>query len=211
MSYAVLNRSRASRFVLSAVPATILTVGLFIGMKMMLDDGVLPPAQSEPQRVTKIAIPEKQTELKIRRKKPVRSEAAVTPPPMAKLSIMKSDIVLEPVDLKGAAPTEVNPTRLAVFRPEPIAMDRPAEPLRPPVPDYPIRALDRGIEGACDVHFDLTPKGKPFNVKANCTDRVFVSAAERAVKRSEFMPSIKDGTPVERRNVVYPLQFKIES
>jgi protein TonB len=38
---------------------------------------------------------------------------------------------------------------------------------------------------------------------------VFKSEAERAVSKVEFAPKIVRGKAVERRNVVYPLEFNI--
>ena len=71
-------------------------------------------------------------------------------------------------------------------------------------------AAERGIEGSCDVRFDVDTRGKPYNVEADCTDRVFKREAERAVSRVEFAPKIIRGQAAERRNVVYPLQFTLE-
>ena len=60
------------------------------------------------------------------------------------------------------------------------------------------------------MRFDVDTRGKPYNVQATCTDSVFKSEAERSVGRVEFAPKIVRGKPVERRNVVYPLEFNIE-
>ena len=93
---------------------------------------------------------------------------------------------------------------------DPVAIsDRDAQPIRPPVPTYPSRAAERGIEGSCDVRFDVDTRGEPYNVTADCTDRVFKREAERAVSRVEFAPKIIRGQAAERRNVVYPLEFTL--
>ncbi|HAW53392.1 MAG TPA: energy transducer TonB, partial [Hyphomonas sp.] len=44
---------------------------------------------------------------------------------------------------------------------------------------------------------------------ATCTDSVFKREAERAVSKVEFAPKIIRGKAAERRNVVYPLEFKL--
>jgi protein TonB len=94
---------------------------------------------------------------------------------------------------------------------DPVAVsDRDAQPIRPPTPSYPQRAQERGLSGNCDVRFDVDTRGKPYNIAATCSDAVFKSEAERAVSRVEFAPKIVRGKAVERRNVVYPLEFNIQ-
>ena len=88
--------------------------------------------------------------------------------------------------------------------------DREAQPIRPPVPSYPQRAWELGLSGSCDVRFDVDARGKPYNVVATCSDDIFKTEAERAVSRVEFAPQIVRGEAVERRNVVYPLDFNIQ-
>jgi protein TonB len=60
------------------------------------------------------------------------------------------------------------------------------------------------------VRFDVDTRGRPYNVQATCTDNIFKSEAERSVSRVEFAPTIVRGQAVERRNVVYPLEFKLQ-
>ncbi|MBR9834458.1 MAG: TonB family protein, partial [Alphaproteobacteria bacterium] len=95
---------------------------------------------------------------------------------------------------------------------DPVAIsDRDAQPIRPPLPTYPTRAAERGVEGSCDVRFDVDTRGRPYNVQATCTDNVFKREAERAVSRVEFAPKIVRGAAAERKNVVYPLEFKLSN
>ncbi|MCI4645428.1 MAG: energy transducer TonB, partial [Hyphomonadaceae bacterium] len=69
---------------------------------------------------------------------------------------------------------------------------------------------ERGIEGSCEVRFDVNARGEPFNVEAVCTDSVFRREAERAVSRVRFAPKIVRGQALERRNVVYPIEFGLD-
>ena len=78
------------------------------------------------------------------------------------------------------------------------------------MPTYPSRAAERGIEGSCEVRFDVDTRGRPYNVQATCTDSIFKREAERAVGRVEFAPKIVRGQAAERRNVVYPLEFTLQ-
>ena len=112
----------------------------------------------------------------------------------------------------GSAPEVVPTLTLAglMTAPTPVT-DRVATPVRPLMVTYPNSAASRGLEGICEVSFDITPQGLPYNVEANCTHRVFEDEARRAVSRSEFLPQIINGHAVETHRVVYPLEFRLNS
>jgi len=206
------GNARGSRLALTAIPAAGLTFGLFLGMTWMIKVDDFTPPDGEARVIEAFQMPETK-ELTIRKTvRPQKLEAAIEPPPPPALRIGKSDIHLEPVVLKGAAPTEMAFGTLGDMFPKPVAINyRDAQPIRPPVVSYPRRAMEKGIEGSCDVRFDVTLKGIPYNIQADCTDPVFEAAAERAISRVEFIPQIVRGQLVERKNVVYPLIFKLES
>lgn len=204
--------SQKSRFLVAAAPAAVITAGLFLGMKLMLNEDVVPLASTEPARVLKIDYAEPEPEQKIRTRRVEPIEAAKAPPPPAKLTMTKADIDFQPISMTGSAPEPLKLGRLDEFAVTPIAIDeRDAQPIRPPVPVYPTRALTRGLEGACEVRFDVTAKGRPYNIVPMCSHSVFDDAAKMAVSKSEFLPRVVSGQVIERRNVVYPIEFKIKS
>lgn len=86
--------------------------------------------------------------------------------------------------------------------------DRDAQPLVRIQPQYPPRAAERGIEGSCDMTFDVTPDGITTNIRADCTSSLFVRAAERAVERWRYQPKIENGNAVGRVNVMTTLEFE---
>lgn len=145
------------------------------------------------------------------RTQPKRIDSAQKPPPPPKQSATKSSINLPTPKIDGAVPQNLDLGRMNSLAIDPVAVsDRDAQPIRPPTPSFPQRAAERGLSGTCDVRFDVDTRGKPYNVSATCSDNIFKSEAERAVSRVEFAPKIVRGQAVERRNVVYPLEFKIQ-
>ena len=196
-----------------ALPAALLVVlGLvtFMIWSISVEEINLEERQ---QRVLEAITPEAtNNEVRLRqRSKANRIDSADKPPPPPKLASSRSDIDLPTPNIQGAAPTELNFDRLQSLAIDPVAIsDRDAQPIRPPTPSYPSRAAERGIEGSCDVRFDVDVRGRPYNVEATCTDNIFKREAERAVNRVEFAPKIVRGQAAERRNVVYPLQFTLE-
>lgn len=192
-----------------AIPIVYL---LFIIMSQLISVKEVNLEKGE-QRVLTAITPQKQdSEVRTRqRSKPKRIESAKKPPPPPKVSATKSNINLPTPKIEGAAPTELNLGRMQSLAIDPVAIsDRDAQPIRPPTPSYPQRAAERGTEGSCEVRFNVDTRGRPYDVVATCTDSVFKSEAERAVSRVEFAPKIVRGKAAERRNVVYPLEFKLQ-
>ena len=175
-----------------AIPIVYL---LFIVMSQLISVKEVNLEKGEQRVLTAITPQQQDSEVRTRqRSKPKRIDSAKKPPP-----------------IEGAAPTELNLGRMQSLAIDPVAIsDRDAQPIRPPVPTYPQRAAERGIEGSCEVRFDVDTRGKPYNIQATCTDSVFTREAERAVGRVEFAPKIVRGKAAERRNVVYPLEFKLQ-
>ena len=190
--------------------AAIVTFALFTIMYKLINRPYVEPDPEEQRVIERITPSEDDQEVNRRaRSKASRIDSAAKPPPPPKLATTKSQIDLPTPDIQGAAPTEldIDSTQIAF---DPIAIsDRDAQPIRPPLPNYPQRALSRSQEGSCDVRFDVDTRGKPYNIAADCTDSVFKREAERAVSRVEFAPKIIRGQAAERRNVVYPLEFRL--
>jgi len=192
--------------------AAIVTYGLFTLMYTLINQEWQEPEETEQRVIERITPAEENTEIQRRaRSKPRRIASADKPPPPPKLSTSKSNIDLPTPSIQGSAPTELNIERMGSLAIDPVAInDRDAQPIRPPVPTYPTRAAERGTEGSCDVRFDVDTRGRPYNIQADCTDNIFKREAERAVSRVEFAPKIIRGKAAERRNVVYPLEFRLE-
>lgn len=109
-------------------------------------------------------------------------------------------VTLPPID-----PPEIAPIQTAVI-------DRPESPVFRQAPVYPARAIERGLEGSCQVFFDLNTSGRPFNIRAtDCTSPVFSRAAETAVRGWRYEPRIVNGQPVERRDRSVMIEFSLEN
>lgn len=200
------------RFLVATAIAVPIVLAIFMLMNALISVKELKLASGE-SRVLAAITPQKQdSDVRTRqRAKPQRIDSAAKPPPPPKQSATKSSINLPTPKIDGAVPQNLDLGRMKSLAIDPVAVsDRDAQPIRPPTPSYPQRAQERGLSGSCDVRFDVDTRGKPYNVQATCTDSVFKSEAERAVSKVEFAPKIVRGKAVERRNVVYPLEFNIQ-
>jgi len=213
LSFGERNKGRgvSLRLAQCAIPAALVTTGLFLGMQALIRTNDFEPPVTTPRVLTSITfdIVEPPEIPHIPRAFPLPAAVAPpsTPPPMKPGSAIKFELI----QLTGRAPGAVEIGRMQpISFPSTGLTDRDARPIRPPVPVYPIKAVQRGIEGACEVRMDVTPQGRPYNVVATCTNGLFVSEAERAVSRVEFLPKILNGEAMTRRNVIYPLEFKLD-
>lgn len=199
------------RLVVGIPTAAVIVYGLFRLMGILISVDEVAFDERNQVRLKAITPQRESTEIRSNaRTKPQKLDSAKKPPPPPKLSAAKSDVNLPSPEIQGAAPTEIKFDRAMNLAFDTVAInDRDAQPIRPPLPTYPRRALERGTEGSCDVRFDVDTRGKPYNVVADCTDSIFKREAEKAVARVEFAPKIVKGKPAERRNVVYPLQFEL--
>lgn len=88
--------------------------------------------------------------------------------------------------------------------------DRDAQPMVRIPPQYPPRAAERGVEGSCQVTFDVTPDGTPTNISIlDCDSSLFERSTIRAVERWRYEPKVQDGTAVWRRGVVTRLDYEL--
>ncbi len=79
-------------------------------------------------------------------------------------------------------------------------------------PEYPRRALQRGIEGFVIVEFVVTKLGTVQDVKVVTADPpgYFERAAIKAAQRFKYKPKVINGEPVEVAGVQNKITFKIE-
>lgn len=199
-----------SRLVVGVPVATAIVYGLFTMMNSLVavDEVVLP--EEAPRVLTNIPVPEeKTTEIKTRESAP-KPESTPKPPPPPAHTARKSDIDLPVIDISGQAPARLAFDSRITLAVTPVAVnDREIQPLSPPIVAYPQVAITRGIEGNCDVRFDVDVRGRPFNIEPSCTNSVFDREAKRAIGKVQFAPKIIRGQAKERRNVVYPITFRL--
>ena len=93
------------------------------------------------------------------------------------------------------------------------------------VPEYPSKALRRGLEGWVIVEFEVTSQGRVKSpiVVASCVKRqgesdcqshssnFFDKAAINAVKQFLYIPRFVDGKPVSTKGVQNRLNFELKN
>ncbi len=192
--------------------AAAIIYSLFIFMGHLISADFVKPEIDEARTIERITPEQGGDDVQTRsRSKPQRMKSANKPPPPPKITASKSDVDLPSAQLQGAAPAELKFERVqSIDIVTVVIIDRDAQPISKPLATYPSRAVENNMEGTCDVSFDVDVRGKPYNVTAVCTNNIFKREAERAVARSEFAPKIVRGQALERKNVVYPMEFNLQ-
>jgi periplasmic protein TonB len=90
--------------------------------------------------------------------------------------------------------------------------DRDVIPLVRINPDYPPRALSRGLEGWVQVQFTITPTGTVADAKVVNAEpkNIFDDAALKAIARWRYNPRVEGGVAVERVGVQTIIRFQLE-
>jgi len=132
------------------------------------------------------------------------------PPPPPQIERQKSKTPTEDMTTIPGALPEFDPPGLDGEVDFNIS-NRHAQPLVRIPPQYPPRALERGIEGHCNMQFDVTPDGIPVNIVAlECSTPLFSRASSRAVERWRYEPEIQNGKAIWRRGVQTRLDYSLD-
>jgi protein TonB len=90
--------------------------------------------------------------------------------------------------------------------------DRDVIPLVRINPDYPPRALSRGLEGWVQVQFTITATGTVKDAKVVTAEpkNIFDDAALKAIARWRYNPKVESGVAVERVGVQVKIDFRLD-
>jgi periplasmic protein TonB len=151
----------------------------------------------------------KDTEVQTKRDQKVERERPPPTPEMPKMAFSAGGIennvaTLTPVvDARGAM------TRMSMS----AGSDRDVIPLVRIAPDYPPRALSRGLEGWVKVQFTITPTGtvKDAKVVDAMPKEIFDDAALKSIARWRYNPRVEGGVAVERVGVQTIIRFQLEN
>ncbi|HLD67421.1 MAG TPA: energy transducer TonB, partial [Pseudomonas sp.] len=91
------------------------------------------------------------------------------------------------------------------------AASRPYLPIAKDAPDYPERALDKGIQGDCTLSYRVNPQGRVENpqVLGDCHP-LFVRPSLAAARGFRYQPRIVDGQAVAVEGVKNTFHYRIE-
>ena len=199
---------RAINLLISVAAAAAITFGLFFLMQFLIAMDAEQPERGESLKIADITMPEIELEVQRVQPKPEAPEEIEElpdlPEPTLSVDAPTADgIQLSRVEVDvGAMGTDASIS----------SFDSEYLPIVVINPQYPNRALERGIEGWCQVSFTVDENGgvvDPVVVDAD-PPNIFDSASLRAVQRFRFNPRTKDGQAVRTPGVQYVFRFNLE-
>lgn len=148
------------------------------------------------------------TQTESRREEKVEREPPPTAPDMPQLSISNANVDANVVSLAPTIDTAGAMTGLSMT----AGADRDVVPLVRINPDYPQRALSRGIEGWVQVQFTISETGAVIDpiVVESSPKGMFDDAAIKAVSRWRYNPKIEGAVAVQRVGVQTIIRFNLE-
>jgi len=184
------------------------TVGLFLMMRALIDIGpvVFEEAPPELDIVMNLEVPDAE----VRTPRPMPDAETIDPPPAVRPSeveravpdstAMTTNYEVPAIDSPTLSSTEVNFSRDG--NPTPVVRINPS---------YPTLMAERGIEGQCDMIFDILPNGTTTNVRVlSCTNRAFERTSVRAVERWRYNPQFRNGQPITFQGARTQLLYALE-
>ncbi len=193
--------------VVAVLLALATTLFLFALMYALIAIDVKPPGELQQRKLADIFMPEREIETQYESVKPKKIDLAQEPPPEMPLPDFDR-LDLYPQALNLSAP-RVTP-KLDIKGVGVFAADGEYLPIVKVKPNYPQRALSRGIEGYVIVEFTITTNGSvrdPVVIEAN-PENIFNRASIKAVSKFKYKPRMIDGEPVEVHGVRNRITFK---
>ena len=187
----------------------LLTLALIFLMQWLIAHGGGRKADEVYGQVIEFVRVREDTEARTKERRLPNKRAAEEPPPPPDMQLSRSP-----------KPTNPEMTSLAVNLDFGMAggaqlgamSDADVTPLVRIEPQYPTRALSRGIEGWVLLEFTISAVGTVTDVVVVDADppSMFNRVAKRAVSRWKYKPMIVDGNPVPRSGVQVVLSFSLE-
>ena len=197
------------RWLVGIPVAAFVTFALFVAMKILISGDFKPEEKLEAANfevnptVEDIKVVKRTTKID-------KVKKVITPPPPPQIERQQAAKPQEAIaSLEGAIPEfEAPKIDRQSFKIQ--VSDRDAQPLVRIPPIMPPRFTQGDNSGYCNVRFDVSPDGAPFNVSTTlCTSKQLERASIKSVEKWKYNPKIVDGRSVSRSGVETKISFKL--
>jgi len=177
----------------AAVLGLLVVFGLLFLMQFLIKSDLEEPDDDGRTQIADIWQEDREIEDEIKERKIEEIDEPEDPPPDIPQQDIEVDAEMDTVDISSANVTaDVDISLGGGFS------DGDIIPLVAIQPDYPRRALERGIEGYCVVSFTITTQGTTKDIQVvESTSSIFERSSRRAAERLKYKPRIIDGVAVE--------------
>ena len=194
------------RLTLGAGLAVVVTLLLLFFMQSLIQQEDLDLDQRESRKIADIQMGDTEIETRVEERKPEKpDEPEEMPPEMDLPELQDMEVSASGINITPSFDVDMSFGEGARLS----ASDGEYLPIVRVPPEYPRRALSRGIEGYCVVEFTVTRAGTVRDPVAIDCDSIFEQASIQAVLRFKYQPRIEDGEPVEVHGVRNMFTYKL--
>ncbi|GAA5525182.1 hypothetical protein Maes01_01747 [Microbulbifer aestuariivivens] len=196
----------------AGVLAVATTFALIFTMHALIEANLGAPKEEEQIKVADIVMPETKIETQYDTSKPEKPEDVEEPPPDMPEPEFDDPNVDDSINM--SAPTTGGGIKIGGIGG--FASEGDYLPIVKVAPQYPRRALQRGIEGWVIVEYTVTKNGsvrdavvvEAFTNDGNPTS-IFNSAAVKSALKYKYKPRVVDGQPIEVPGVRTKISFNL--
>ena len=185
-----------------------MTVGLFLMMRALIDIGPVTFEEAAPDLQIEMNLEVPDAEARGGREMP--EPEPIDPPPAVRPSPVDPAVPDQTASMENYDVPAIEPPRVTNTT-GPIRLDGNPTPVVRINPVYPDNLAMRGIEGQCDMIFDILPNGTTSNVRVlSCSNRGFERASIRAIERWRYNPQVRNGAPTTYQGARTQLLYALE-
>ncbi len=196
------------RLIIGGLLAVVVTVVLLGVMQQLIHQDEINIDEGETRKIADIQMGKTDIEVNVSERKPDRPEdPEELPPEIEQPELQNLDVNAEQVNIAPSLKVDLS----LLSGPGLSASDGEYLPMVKVQPQYPSRALSRGIEGYCIVEYTVTKTGSvrdPVAVADECKP-LFKSASVKAALRFKYKPRIENGEPIEVPGVRNKFTYKL--
>lgn len=203
------------RVVLSIIAAAFVSAALLLLMSSLISDEPMKSmTEPKPIEVDMVKLPEKEPPVQTKELEPPKPPVIERTPNHDGETIDTTEINSDAETFSVRAP-EVSPIGIGKLGPVTgveIRQNSEAFPMYRTQPNYPMVALQRGLEGWVLLRYDVDTSGSLSNIRVMDSEprRIFDKEAMRALKKWKFKPALIDGQPVASTGQTVKIQFDMD-
>ncbi|SDK00641.1 energy transducer TonB [Microbulbifer yueqingensis] len=198
----------------AGVLAVATTFGLIFTMHALIEANLGAPEEEEQIKIADVVMPEQKIETQYDTSKPDKPDEPETPPPDMPEPEFDDPNMDNALNMSAPrASADLKMGGIGGF-----ASEGDYLPIVKVAPQYPRRALQRGIEGYAIVEYTVTKNGsvrdakviEAFTADGNPTT-IFNRAAVKSALKYKYKPRVVDGEPIEVPGVRTKISFNMAS
>ena len=195
-----------ARLFIGGILAAITTVVLLGVMQSLIHQDEIDIDEGETRKIADILMGKTDIEINVKEKKPEKpDDPDELPPEVEQPELQNLDANAEQVNITPSLKVDMS----MLSGPGLSASDGEYLPMVKVQPQYPSRALSRGIEGYCIVQYTVTKTGSVRDPVAVDCKPLFKSASLKAALRFKYKPRVENGEAIEVQGVRNKFTYRL--